>query len=310
VPSATEGERVVTFSVGGQAALSRAERARTCYYAISSDYLRTQRISLIRGRSFLPNDSFQAPPVALINQAFVQRYFPKEEPLGKRVRLDTSALDRPDWSEIVGIVRNVKNPEMDRKELPQVYEPSLQRPSPAMTLVIRTRSDPAAFAPLLRGAVWDVDEDQPIIRVQTWNQVIAGYRSGDVVMSTMMSIFAGLALGLAVVGVFGVMAYTVAQRTNEIGIRMALGAKRSDVLRMVVRKGMVLGAFGIGIGLALGAPLMWLQQASGGVVMPFDQCAPVYLAAAFLIGLAALLASYIPARRATKVDPIVALRCE
>ncbi len=311
-----EEEHMVTFSIEGQAPLSRAQRARTDYYAISSDYLRTQRISLIRGRSFLPNDSFQAPPVALINQAFVQRYFPNEEPLGKRVRLDTIASDRPDWSEIVGIVGNVKNALSENynaglwKEMPQVYEPSLQRPSPAMTLVIRTRSDPAAFAPLLRGAVWDVDEDQPIIRVQTWNQVIAGYRSGDVVMSTMMSIFAGLALGLAVVGVFGVMAYTVAQRTHEMGIRMALGAQRSDVLRMVVRRGIVLGAFGVGIGLALGAPLVWLQQASEGLFIPFDQRAPVYLAAVFLISLTVLLASYIPARRATKVDPIVALRYE
>ncbi len=195
VPSATEGERVVTFSVAGQAALSRAERARTGYYAISSDYLRTQRIPLLRGRSFLPTDSVQAPPVALVDQAFVLRYFPNEEPLGKRVRLDTSALDRPDWSEIVGIVRNVKKPEMDRKEMPQVYEPSLQRPSSVMTLVVRTRSDPTAFAPMLRRAVWDVDKDQPITRVQSMNQVIADYTLAGVTMTTLMGTFAGLALG-------------------------------------------------------------------------------------------------------------------
>src|SRR6266403_1596899 len=312
VPSATEGERVVTFSVADQVTLSRAERARTGYYAISSDYLRTQRIPLIRGRSFLPTDSVQAPPVALVDQAFVQRYFPNEEPLGKRVRLDTSASDRPDWSEIVGIVGNVKDSEAERnrKEMSQVYELSLQRPSAVMTLVVRTRSDPAAFAPLLRRAVWDVDADQPITRVQSMNQVIADYTLAGVTMCTTMGTFAGLALGLAVVGVFGVMAYTVAQRTHEIGIRMALGAKGSDVLRMVLRKEMVLGTVGVGIGLALGAPLMWLQQASEGVVTPFDQRAPVYLASAFLISLTVLLASYIPARRATKVDPIVALRYE
>ena len=194
--------------------------------------------------------------------------------------------------------------------MPQVYEPSLQRPSSVMTLAVRTSSDPAAFAPLLRRAVWDVDKDQPITRVQSMNQVIADYETGGVTVSTMMGTFAGVALGLAVVGVFGVMAYTVAQRTHEIGIRMALGAKRSDVLRMVVRKGVVLGTVGVGIGLALGALLMSLWQASDGVVMPFDQRAPVYLAAAFLISLTVLLATYIPARRATKVDPIVALRCE
>jgi len=219
-------------------------------------------------------------------------------------------LDRPDWSEIVGIVGNVKTPEVDRKEMPQVYEPSLQRPSSVMTLVVRTRSDPTAFAPMLRRAVWDVDKDQPITRVQSMNQVIADYTLAGVTMTTLMGTFAGLALGLAVVGVFGVMAYTVAQRTHEIGIRMALGAKRSDVLRMVVRKGMVLGTVGVGIGLALGATLMWLQQASEGAVMPFDQRAPVYLATAFLISLTVLLATYVPARRATKVDPIVALRYE
>ena len=305
-----EEERMVTFSIEGQAALSRTERARTDYYAISSDYLRTQRIPLIRGRNFLPSDSAQAPPAALVNQAFVQRFLPSEQPIGKHIRIDTSASDRPDWSEIVGVVGNVKDVFEDRREKPQVYEPYLQRPSLVMTLVVRTRSDPTAFAPMLRRAVWDVDKDQPITRVQTMNQVIADDRAGGVTVSTMMGTFAGLALVLAVVGVFGVMAYTVAQRTHEIGIRMALGAQRSDVLRMVVRKGMVLGAFGVGIGLALAAPLMWLGMTPETEDMPFDQRALVFLTAGFVISAAALLASYIPARRATKVDPVVALRWE
>ena len=113
---------------------------------------------------------------------------------------------------------------------------------------------------MLRRAVWSVDKDQPITRVQTMNQVIADYRAGGVMVSTMMGTFAGLAVALALVGVFGVMAYTVAQRTHEIGIRTALGAQKSDVLRMVVKKGGVLGAFGVGIGLALAAPLMWLNM--------------------------------------------------
>ncbi len=308
VPSAIEEERTVTFSIEGQAALSRTERPRTDYYAISSDYLRTQRIPLIRGRNFLPSDSAQAPPAALVNQAFVQRFLPSEQPIGKHIRIDTSASDRLDWSEIVGVVGNVKD---DRKEKPQVYEPSLQRPSSVMTLVVRTRPDPTAFAPMLRRAVWDVDKDQPITHVQTMNQVIADYRAGGVTVSTMMGTFAGLALVLAVVGVFGVMAYTVAQRTHEIGIRMALGAQRSDVLRMVVRKGIVLGAFGVGIGLALAASLMWLGMTTPEEeAIPFDQRALVFLTAGFVISAAALLASYIPARRATKVDPMVALRYE
>jgi putative ABC transport system permease protein len=165
---------------------------------------------------------------------------------------------------------------------------------------------------MLRRAVWAVDKDQPITRVLTMNQVIAASRAAGRVVNILMGTFAGLGLALAALGVFGVTSYTVAQRTHEIGIRMALGAQSSDVLRMVVKKGMVLGAFGIGIGLALAIPLVWLKL---GLVyddelLPFDQRGPVFLAAVFVIWLAALLASYLPARRATKVDPVVALRWE
>jgi putative ABC transport system permease protein len=164
---------------------------------------------------------------------------------------------------------------------------------------------------MLRRAVWGVDKDQPITRVQTMNQVIAESGAAGVVASTLVGSFATLGLALAGVGVFGVMAYTVAQRTHEIGIRMALGAQRSEVLRMIVGKGMVPGAFGVAIGLALAAPLVWLKLGLiNDELLPFDQRGPVFLAAAFLISLVALLASYIPARRATKVDPMVALRCE
>jgi putative ABC transport system permease protein len=306
-----EDERIVTFSLEGRSVLSRAERARTDYFAISPDYLRTQRIPLIRGRNFLPSDTAQAPPVALVNQAFVRRYFPNEEPIGKRIRLDTSGSDRPDWSEIVGIVGNVRRDSLERRnDIPETYEPYPQQPSSVMTLVARTRSDPAAFAPMLRRAVWGVDKDQPITAVQTMNQVIAESSAGRLV-NILMGTFAGLGLALAAVGVFGVTSYTVAQRTHEIGIRMALGAQRSDVLKMVVRKGMVLGALGVGIGLLLAVPLVWLKL---GLIydelLPFNQRGPVFLAAVFVIWLAALLASYIPARRATKVDPMVALRYE
>jgi predicted permease len=311
VPSATGEERMVTFSIAGQSALLRTKRERTAYFTISPDYLRTLRIPLIRGRSFLPTDSVQAPPVALVNKAFVQRYFPNEEPLGKRVRLDTSASDRADWTEIVGVVGNVGARSGEHRDMPQVYEAYLQRPSPVMTLAVRTSSDPSAFAPILRRAVWNVDNEQPITAVETMNQVVADYRAGGVVVSSLMGVFAGLGIALAIVGVFGVMAYTVSRRTHEIGIRMALGAQRKDVLRMVTGKGIVLGAFGVGIGLALGAPLMWqLLPADDQTAIPFDRHILVFLAAAFLMGLAALLASYIPARRAIKVDPIVALRHE
>jgi putative ABC transport system permease protein len=303
-----DDERIVTFSIDGRPVLPRTERAKAAYFAISPEYLRTLRVPMLQGRGFLPSDTAQVPRVAVVNQAFVQRHFHEEQPIGKRVRLDTGDSDRPDWSAIVGVVGNVQGGQ--RRDMPQVYEPYLQRPTASMTLVVRTSSDPAAFAPMLRRAVWSVDKDQPIARVQSMNQVIADWGAGGVMVSTMMGTFAGLAVVLAVVGVFGVMAYTVAQRTHEIGIRTALGAQRSDVLRMVVRKGMVLGAFGVGIGLALAAPLMWLNMIPEQEGTPFDQRASILLAAALLISVAALLASYIPARRATRVDPMVALRCE
>jgi putative ABC transport system permease protein len=164
---------------------------------------------------------------------------------------------------------------------------------------------------MLRRAVWGLDKDQPITRVQTMNHVIADCGAGGRLMNILMGTFAGLGLALAAVGVFGVTSYTVAQRTQEIGIRMALGAQRSDALKLVVRKGMVLAALGVGIGLVLAVPFVWLQLGLvNDEVLPFDQRAPIFLAAVFLISIAALLASYIPARRATKVDPMVALRCE
>jgi putative ABC transport system permease protein len=304
-------ERTVPFSIEGRPASSRTERAQTNYFAISPYFLRTLGIPLIRGRDFLSSDNAQAPPVALVNQEFVRRYFPNEEPIGKRVRLDTNGLDRPDWSEVVGVVGNVRDSFDQRKYVPQAYEPYPQRMSSVMTLVVRTRTDPGALAPTFRRAVWEVDKDQPITAVQTMNEVMAQSGANMRISNILVGTFAGLGLALATVGVFGVIAYTVAQRTHEIGIRMALGARRSDVLRMVVKKGMVLGVIGVGSGLALAVPMVWLKLGMvNDDLLPFDQRGPVFLAAVFIIYLAALLASYIPARRATRADPAIALRHE
>jgi len=301
----------VTFSVEGHPALSRTERPRTKYFAISGDYLRTLGIPLIRGRSFLPSDGAHAPPVALVNQEFARRYFPTEEPVGKRIRLDTASPDRPDWSEIVGVVGNVKDSFEQLKCEPQAYEPLPQKPSPAMTVAVRTRAGAETLAPLLRRAVWDVDKNQPIGAVQTMNQVMAQSSADMRVVNISMGTFAGLGLALAAVGIFAVVAYTVTQRTHEIGIRMALGARTSDVLRMVGKKGVVLSILGVGSGLVLAIPLTWLKFGMvNDDLLPFEQRGPVFVTAVFLVFFAALLASYIPARRATRADPVVALRHE
>ncbi len=304
-----EEGRVVTFAIKGQAALPRTERAKTDWFSITPDFLETLRVPLLRGRSFGSHDNAQAPPVAVVNREFVRRYFPNEEPVGKHLRLDTGDSDRTDWSEIVGVAGNINESSEEWEERPQVYESYLQKPSAAMTLVVRTTSDPADLAPSLRRAIWDVDGDQPITRVQTMEQVIDYGRAAGVIVLTLLGSFAGLALAMAVVGVFALMAYTVAQRTHEIGIRMALGAKRNNVLRMVARKGVALGSIGVGIGFVLATPLALLPT---GIApgMPVDQRAGVVLVAGVLLWLVTLLASYSPARRATRIDPTVALRSE
>jgi predicted permease len=306
-----EYQRSVTFSIEGRPALSHDERARTNYFAISPDYLRTLGIPLIRGRNFSSSDHAQAPAVALVNQVFVRRFFPNEEPIGKRIQLYSSTLERPNWNEIVGVVGHVRDSFDQRKNVPQAYEPFPQRISSVMTLVVRTKSDPSAFAPMLRRAVWNVDKDQPITAVQTMDQVVARSVAGMRVANILFGAFAVLGLTLAAVGVFGVMAYTVGRRTHEIGIRMAMGAQKSEVVSMVVKKGMVISAVGIGSGLALAIPLTWLKFGMvNDDLLPFDQRGPVFLVAIFLIWIAALLASYIPSRRATRVEPMVALRHE
>jgi predicted permease len=309
VPNAEDDHRVVTFSIAGQPILLRAKRERTEYYAISPDYLRALRIPLLRGRSFFESDTAHAALVALVNQTFVQRYFPNDNPLGKRLRLDTDSSDRGNWTEIVGVVANTTS--HNRKQMPQVYEPYLQSPSPLMTVAIRTSSDPAVFAPALRQAVWAVDKDQPVTMVETMTQIIAEYKRNGFTVIEMMGFFAAFGLALAMMGVFGVIAYAVARRTQEIGIRIAIGAQGGDVVRMVVKKGLFLSVLGVGTGLILAMPILWLlNPGDDAEAIPFNQRITIFLTGALLIGFAALLASYIPARRATRVDPIVALRHE
>jgi Acidobacterial duplicated orphan permease len=186
---------VVTFGIAGQAVLPRPKRPRTQYFTISPRFLDTLRVPLLRGRSFGPHDDAQAPPVALINQAFVRRFFPGDEPLGKHLRVDTGDSDGSFWSEIVGVVGNIKDSPEELQDLPQFYESYLQRPSSSMTLLVRTTSEPAGFAPLLNNAIWSIDKDQPVNHVQTMEQVIADSQTAGAVVTTMMGSFAGLALG-------------------------------------------------------------------------------------------------------------------
>lgn len=300
---------VITFGIEGRAVLPRKDRPESGYFAVTPRFFETLRAPLLRGRFFTAHDNAQSAAVALISEAFVHRYFPDEDPLGKHIRLDTDDKDRKDWSEIVGVVGNIRPPSGAWEVGPQVYEPFSQRPAPAMTVVVRTASDPAAFAPQLRRAIWDINREQPVTNVETMDKVLALAILPGITILGLMGTFAGVALAMATVGVFGVMAYTVAQRKHEIGIRMALGARTGDVVRMIATKGFVLGAIGVGLGVVLATPLALLPTGMAPD-MPFDHRASVVVAAGLLLWLIALLASYIPARRATRIDPTVALRCE
>jgi putative ABC transport system permease protein len=304
------GARVVRFTIKGHAVLPPDEQAKTGCVAITPGLLETLRVPLLRGRSLGWHDNASAPSVVVVNEAFARRFFPDDDPLGKHVRLDTGESDGQRWSQIVAVAGSIKLPgEEDWEQQPVVYKSYFERPSSALTLVVRTASEPASFAPILRRTIWSIDADQPISHVQTMEEVVADIRAAGAIVLTLLGSFASLALAMAVVAVFGVVAYTVAQRTNEIGIRIALGARAGDVLKMTARRGLVLGAIGVGIGGLLAVPLAGLPTVIAPD-MPINQRAGVLIAAGVLLLLVALLASYIPARRATRIDPTVALRCE
>jgi len=267
-------------------------------------------IPLLQGRTFSPSDNAVAPAVAVVNREFVRRYFPSGKALGQHVSVGTDSGDRPVWREIVGVVGNVDEWVGDSASHPQIYDCYLQFPARSMALAIRSSTQASALAPALRQAVWDTDKDQPVSEIITMEQVMYshGGGAGSQLIGELLAIFAGLALMLATVGIYGVISYAAAQRTHEIGIRVALGAAKRDILGLVLTEGARLAGLGLGLGL-LGAAALprVLASAFQGLIV-----APVAVVAIALILIAgvALGACYIPAHRAARVDPMVALRYE
>jgi putative ABC transport system permease protein len=276
------------------------------YRVATPDYFRTMGISLIRGRGFTDADKAGAPPVVIVNETLARRHWPGEDAVGKRIRF-YGPPERASWREIVGVIRDVKH-ELNIPVEPEYYLPHAQDPWGAMTLVARTSVDPASLAPALRQQVWAMDKDQPVFEVMTMQEV----RSSSVAIystsSVMLGIFAGVALFLASVGIYGVMAFAVTQRTQEIGIRMALGARSAHVLKLVVKHGMKLALLGIVIGLAGSWAITRFMEKLLVGVQPTDLLTFSLVSLCLLF--AAFVACYLPARRATKVDPLVALRHE
>jgi len=299
----------VSFTLTGRPSVKASERPLATYYTIGPDYLRTLGIPLLKGRAFTAADNPTAPFVALVNEAFVRRFFPDRDPVGQQISIDAGLPGREVRHQIVGVVGNVKDYTGEVGFVPQIYHCYMQSPIPAMTLVVRTESDPNALAPALRRAVWSMDKDQPIGAMMTMTQLVdATGAAGDRLMAELLGIFAGVALVLAAVGIYGTMAFSVSQRTHEIGMRIALGAAKRDVLKLVLGEGARLTIIGMAMGLAVSLALPRLL--SGAFQGFYPHAAPVFVVVSSLVASVALLASYIPARRATKVDPMVALRHE
>jgi putative ABC transport system permease protein len=266
-------------------------------------------ITLQRGRLLDAHDSPDTQPVILINQRLAEQYWPNEDPIGKRLKI--GAVDSPNqWLTVVGIVNNVRQTGLYEQKH-EIYVPYAQERRVFMAprdLVVSTKADAASVVGAVRQAVWSVDKDQPISNVQTMDQVVAASISKERFQTLLLGLFATLALLLACVGLYGVISYAVVQRTHEIGVRMALGAKPVDVLRLVIRQGMGLTIIGLIVGVAVGSVVTRVLSDMLYGVGTRDPL--TFVGAPLLLLVVAFLACYIPARRATRIDPLVALRYE
>jgi len=276
------------------------------YRVCTPDYFQTMGIRVVQGRNFTEYDKAKAPLVVIVNEALARKHWPDGDAVGKRIK-SYGPPDKAPWYEIVGVVQDVKH-ELNIPVTPEFYFPYAQDVWSSMVVVARTKVDPASLAGALRQQVWAIDKDQAVFDVHTMQEVraisVGMYSSGSI----MLGIFAGVALLLASIGIYGVMAFAVTQRTQEIGIRMALGAGRRDVLKLIFKHGMKLALFGIAIGLLGSWGLTRFMKGLLFGVAPTDVLTFSLVSLSLLI--TAFLACYLPARRATKVDPLVALRYE
>jgi putative ABC transport system permease protein len=293
-----------SYSVEGRAARP-GDEPQADYVTVSPNYFEVMSIPIVRGRGFNERDAEGAPSVALINETMARRVFPGEDPLGKRVTIDY--MEQRVALEVVGVVADTKQ-SMGQATNLQIYDCYLQRPWLSSSFVLRTEGDPAALAPAAQRAVREVDASRAASGVKTMEQLLSESVAQPRFYAQLLTGFACVALLLAAVGVYGVMSYAVTQRTHEIGIRMALGARGGDVLRMVVGEGMALALAGVGLGLAAAFALTRVMSSLLYGVSATD--AGVFALVSVLLTAVALLACLVPARRATKVDPMVALRYE
>jgi len=273
-----------------------------------ANYFETMGIPLMKGRFFDDRDVREAPQVAIIDDAMEQKFWPDENPIGRRISFQRDPQGNPIWREVVGVVGHVKHKGLEGDSPVQYYVPHRQISVSTVFLVSRTAVDPASMASAVRGSIQEVDRELPVFRVTTMERMVADSMTQRRFAMTLLAVFATVALILASVGLYGVMSYSVMNRTNEIGIRMALGAKVTDVLRMVVGQGMRLSLIGVAIGLVGAFGLTRIMQSLLFAVSATDII--TYAAVSVLLTTVSLVACLVPARRATQVDPMEALRYE
>jgi putative ABC transport system permease protein len=296
-----------SFTVEGRPPDPREQSLELPFDAALPNYFQTMGMQLLQGRTFNAQDGPETLQVSIINETFAKRYFPNNDPIGKRFAFGDGS-GNPQWITIVGVVRDTKRQGLEAPVRIESWMPHTQLPSRTMEIVVRGPSDVLALSRSVREAVWALDKDLPIPKMQTMDQVLSDQVAQRWLNMLLLGLFAAVALILAAVGIYGVMNYAVTQRTNEIGIRVALGAQRRDVMKLIVGQGMKLAVIGVGIGLAATFALTRLMA---GLLFGVSATDPITFAAiALLLTLVALLACFVPARRATKVDPMIALRYE
>src|SRR6266542_421501 len=298
----------ISFETEGRP-VAKGNQPSADFFAIGDGYFKTLGVSVLQGRDFNGRDNKQAPPVIIVNQAFARKFFPNEDPIGKRIKPGISTdTDKPAMREIVGVVSDVRNRNLSSELRAGYFVPAAQIPFNQMTMVVRTTNDPHIVITAVQNEVHAMDRELPVFNVNTMDEYIAATVAAPRFNATLLVIFSAVALVLTIVGLYGVMSYSVAQRTNEIGIRMALGAQTRDVMRLIVSQGFKLVLVGLAIGLAGAFALMRVIASLLFGVTTKDPL--TFAAVAVLLAVVALLACYIPARRATRLDPLSALRYE
>lgn len=298
-----------TFSIEGLPLPSPSDAPIASYRVISPDYFKTLNIPLIAGRVFSETDKLDAPSAVIINETMARTMWPGENPVGKHMTVGVPLPgDRIEWDTVVGVVGNIKHTSLNGDSGMQMYQSVLQAPARTMTYLVRTNSNPLALAETARTTVAAVDRNLPVANLKTMDQIVYDSVSPFRFNMFLLVLFAVVALVLTVIGVYGVMNYTVSQRTREIGIRMALGANPVQVRNLILRQGMALSAAGLGIGLVGCYAVTRLLSSLLYEVSATDPA--TFAAVVLLLAAVAFVACYLPARRATRVDPLVALRYE